>query len=590
MPTQALTSADQQTFTRRFRIPALSCALALLLCELLTHPFAEMGICDDWSYILTTQKLAATGHIVYNAWATAMLGWQLYLGAAFVRLFGPSMTSIRMSTLLVAMLTAFLIQRTLVRSGVSERNATLGTLTLVLSPLYMLLSVTFMTDIQGLFAIVLCLYSCLRALQSPTPRSSFAWLAFAVASNVLLGSARQIAWLGVLVMIPSTLLLLHREYRLPSRLLFAAIAATLAGDLCVFACLRWFQHQPYSIPEHLFATGFPPITILDALLRAFLDLTFLILPITVLFLAVLRKNSPRALAFIAFASLIYAFMVIRSHHQHPNLLLEPTMGDWVSIYGIFEAPWLKGEPPLFLHRSTQAILTTLSIGGLLCILSTLTRPRQPSTLTPQAAPTWNHLAILLGPFTLAYTLLLVPRAANLGAIVDRYALALLLFLLLCLLRCYQERLQPQIPLAAVPLIALFALYAMASTHNQFAFYRARIALAAELRAANIPDTAVDAGWESNASVELKYAGHINDSRIQIPAHAFIPHPKPPTDTCGMWLYDNFPHIQPLYAISFAPNACAGPTTIPPITFSRWPSPTPGTLYVVHYTQPTTPKP
>jgi hypothetical protein len=585
MPTQAITGADPQPFTRRFRIPALSCALALLLCELLSHPFAEMGICDDWSYILTTQKLAATGHIVYNAWATAMLGWQLYLGAAFVKLFGPSMTSIRMSTLLVAMVTAFLIQRTLVRSGVSERNATLGTLTLVLSPLYMLLSVTFMTDIQGLFAIVLCLYTCLRALQAPTTRSTLIWLIFAIAANVLFGSARQIAWLGVLVLVPSTLWLLHSQNRLPRRHLLTAIFTTLAGDLGVFACLRWFEHQPYSIPEHLFASSFHPITILDALLRAFLDLPFLILPIIVLFFAVIRKSSVRSLALIILALLIYAFMVIRSHHQHPNLLLEPTMGEWVTIYGIFP-PQLKGEAPLFLHRSTQAVLTILSIGGLFCFLATLTRPPQaPSIADPPNTPTWKHLAILLGPFTLAYTLLLVPRAAALGAVVDRYALALLLVLLLCLLRCYQERIRPQIPLAALLLIAAFAVYAMASTHNQFAFYRARIALAAELRAANIPDTSVDAGWEANSSVELKYAGHINDSRILNPAHAYIPYPKPANDTCGMWLYDNFPHIQPLYAVSFDPNACAGPTTLPPITYSRWPSPHPGTLYLVHYKTP-----
>jgi hypothetical protein len=584
MPTQALTSAD--TFTRRFRIPALSCALALLLCELFSRPFAEMGICDDWSYILTTQKLAATGHISYNAWATAMLGWQLYLGAAFVKLFGPSMTSIRMSTLLVSMLTAFLIQRTLVRSGVSERNATLGTLTLVLSPLYMLLSVTFMTDIQGLFAIVLCLYSCLRALQSTIPRATLAWLIFAIATNVLFGSARQIAWLGVLVMVPSTLWLLRSHNRLPRRALFAAILATAAGDLCVFACLRWFEHQSYSIPEHLFAGSFSPITVFDALLRAFLDLPFLILPITVLFFAVLRKTSPRSLALIALASLAYAFMAIRSHHQHPNLLLEPTMGDWVNIYGTFEVPYLKGEAPLFLHRGTQAALTILAIGGLFCFLATLARPSQcsPST-TPPAAPTWKQLGILLGPFTLAYTLLLVPRAASLGKVVDRYALALLFVLLLCLLRSFQERIRPQIPQSALLLIAPFAAYAIACTHNQFAFYRARIALAAELRAAHIPDTSVDAGWEANSSVELKYAGHINDSRILIPAHAFTPYPKPATDTCGMWLYDNFPHILPLYAISFDPNACAGPTNIPPLTYSRWPSPNPGTLYVVHYSNP-----
>ena len=120
---------------RRFRIPALFCALAVLLCELVSRPFVNMGICDDGPYILIAQKLAATGHTFYNGNTTPFLGWQLYLGAAFIKLFGFSLTTVRMSTLLVAMALAFLLQRTLVRANISERNATIGTLALVLSPL-----------------------------------------------------------------------------------------------------------------------------------------------------------------------------------------------------------------------------------------------------------------------------------------------------------------------------------------------------------------------------------------------------------------------------------------------------------------------
>src|ERR1017187_7375378 len=132
-------------YVRRLPIAALFCALAVLLCELISRPHAEMGIGDDWPYILMAQKLAATGHVVYNGWASPMIGWQLYLGAAFIKLFGFSLTTVRMSTLLVAMVLAFVLQRVMVRANVGERNATIGTLALVLSPLYLMVSVTFMT-------------------------------------------------------------------------------------------------------------------------------------------------------------------------------------------------------------------------------------------------------------------------------------------------------------------------------------------------------------------------------------------------------------------------------------------------------------
>jgi hypothetical protein len=47
----------------KFRAPALLCAIAVVLCELIARPFAEMGIADDFSYIRTTQKLAETAHL-----------------------------------------------------------------------------------------------------------------------------------------------------------------------------------------------------------------------------------------------------------------------------------------------------------------------------------------------------------------------------------------------------------------------------------------------------------------------------------------------------------------------------------------------
>src|ERR1700728_575648 len=123
---------------RRMRIPAVLCAFAVLLCELIARPFASMSVCDDGPYILMAQHLATTGHIVYNGGATAIIGWQLYLGAAFIKLFGFSFTAVRCSTVLVAMAIAFLLQRIMVRSGITERNSTLGTLALVLSPLYLM--------------------------------------------------------------------------------------------------------------------------------------------------------------------------------------------------------------------------------------------------------------------------------------------------------------------------------------------------------------------------------------------------------------------------------------------------------------------
>ncbi len=573
---------------RRFRLPALFCALAVLVCELIARPYTEMGICDDGPYILITQKLATTGHIVYNGWSAAMLGWQLYLGAAFIKLFGFSFTAVRMSTVLVAIVLAFVLQRTMVRANISERNATIGTLALVLSPLYLLLSATFMTDITGLFAIVLCLYGCLRALQAATPNAAVGWLCFAVATNAIGGTSRQLAWLGILVMIPSTLWLLRAR----RRVLLAGAAATVAGALFIFACMLWLKHQPYTTPEHFHVSSFPVIYVLHDFILFFLEVPFLLLPIIALFLPEIRKSRPRIIAVISAVCLVYAGLAI---YRGRFLLLEPTLRDaagcnWVDIHVEYDSV-LNGAPSIFLHNWMQVLLTIASFGGLLGLIASFFRSSRTQPVAASSTEiSWKQLGVLLTPFTGAYILLLMYRAATVandgtGILFDRYSLGLLLVALLCLVRYYQHRIQPRLPLASILLVAIMAIYGITVTHNTFALYRARIAIAAELRGAGISDTSVDNGWEYNLGVELQYSDHVNNPGIVLPANAYVPILPFPSSTCPMHDFDFTPHIHPLYGISFDPDACYGPAPFATDPYSRWLASNPGPRYDVRSTSP-----
>jgi hypothetical protein len=550
----------------------------VLVCELIASPYANMGVCDDGPYILMARTLATTGHILYNGWGAPMLGWQLYLGAAFIKLFGFSFTAVRSCTVLVAMALAFLLQRTLVRANITERNATIGTLAMVLSPLYLMLSVTFMTDIFGLFAIILCLYGCLRALQASTSRATIGWLCFAVATNAICGTSRQIAWLGILVMAPSALWLLRAQ----RRVLIAGAAANIIGAIFIFACMQWLKHQPYSVPEHLLPSTFPLAYTLGQLSYFFLDIPFLLLPIVALFLPQMRKYRPLVFAIVSALFVGYLVIALQPQHRHGFFMLEPTQGDWVTVYG-FLMCMSHGGYPIFLHTSVRALLTIASFGGLLGVIAVLLgRHLTSHSKEPSPGVTWKQLAVLLAPFAIANMLLLVPRAASSG-LFDRYTLELLVVALLCLVRCYQEQIQPQLPLASFLLVGIMAIYGIAVTHNMFSFYRTRVALAAELRSNGVPDTSVDNGWEYNLVVELQHADFINEPTIAVPAHAYVPTPPPPADACPIFKYDETPHIHPLYGISFDPNACYGLAPFTPMHYTRWLASGPGTLYVVRYT-------
>ncbi len=575
---------------RRFRIPAIFCALAVLLCALTSRPYAEMGISDDGTYIPIAQHLAETGHVVYNGWGGALLGWQLYLGAAFIKLFGFSFTAVRMSTLLVAVILAWLLQRTVVLAGVSERNATLGTLAFVLSPLYLMLSVTYMNDIFGLFAVVICLYGCLRALQAATDRSTISWLCFAVATNAVFGTARQIAWLGILAMVPSTLYLIGSGgmMRERKRILLEGSAACLAGAMFIFVCMQWLSRQPYTLPPQPALHRGEEFNVLSSFFHAALDLPFLLLPIVVLFLPELRRNVRRSIEVAAVASTVSILILLAIQSRHAGIypLLEPTLRDWVTKYDGYGGAYLAGRPPVFLHTGERALLTIASLGGLLGLIVSLLRPRQTSSATGKSPLLrWRQLGTLVAPFAIAYALLLVPRAASVDGIYDRYLLEITVLALPCMLRYYQEQIQLRLSTAALFPIAIMAVTGIAFTHNMFAAHRACADLAAELRAKGVPDTSVDGGWEYNFTTELRHSNHINDPQVVLPSHAYVPAPPLPAGACYMPKHDETPHIHPVYAISYDPNACYGPAPFTPVRYSRWLASTPGTLYAVYFLPP-----
>jgi hypothetical protein len=550
-----------------------------------------MGICDDGPYILVAKNLALTGHIAYNGWSAAMLCWQLYLAAACIKLFGFSFTAVRMSTLFVAVLSAFLLQRVLVRCGVTEGNAVVGTLALALSPLYLLLSVTFMSDIHGLFGIVLCIYTCIRALQSTTDRAAVGWLCLAIVSNVAIGTSRQLTWLGVLVMVPCTLWLL-RERR--SVLLLGAVA-TAVGFLGIFACLLWLGHQPYTTPERFGISDFPVVHVSRRILTLLLEIPFLLLPIMALLLLGLRRSRPRTILIVSGALALFALLAVVPSPLHNQVaqFLEPTLrdspgGEWITVQGVYEA-LNDPTPRIFVPLWLQVLASAVSYGGVIVLcLVCLGRDYPKHSFNNATNISWLQLGILLGPFAAGYIALLAYRAAsvahdNIGNLVfDRYAIGLLPVVLILLTRLLQERVEPRYALAGVLPVAIVALYSVAVTHNTFSLYRARVALAAELRANGIPDTAVDNGWEYNLLVELQHSSHINNSLIKLPADAYVPPPAPPTDSCYVVFRAFTPHVQPIYGVSFAPDNCYGPTTFAPVHYSRWPTSQPGTLYVVRY--------
>jgi hypothetical protein len=569
----------------RIRPYALFSALVFLCCELISRPFTPMAVCDDWSYLLSARILAQTGHIVYNGWATAMLGWQLYAGALFLKLFGGSDTAARMSTLAMAVVTTFLIHRIMVRHGITEANATIGTLSFVLTPIYMQISATFMSDLPGLFAIVLCLYASIRGLQARTPRAALVWIVFAVVSNVIFGTARQTGWLGALVIVPCTLYLLRKT----RSIVIPGAVITVAGWVAIYGAMHWFARQPYALPEPLsfHAGGLRGlIYVARQMLKAVLESFFLVLPLVLLFFVFVRRGGKLLTTILIVTAIGYTAMaIVLTRHNSPSAMLEPLLGDWFSAEG-FYLNGLHGAQPIILGTAARILLTVLATLATICFAAFVLSLRDARARTRDNSShgglSWRQFRVLLLPLVLTYCALLLPRAtANLR---DRYLLVPALVAAVVMLRLYQAYVHPRLPAWSIAAVAIIALFSIAATHDLFALSRARVALAEEFQAAGIARTEVDGGFEFNGPTELEVAGHINDPRIVNPPNLFIPvdpH-RGPTCTSKDETDAGTVHVVPKYGIAFNRDACAGPTNLPPVAYRRWLTFHTGQIYLVRF--------
>ena len=545
-------------------LPALLCAGTPVICFLIVRPYAEIGVDDEWSYIKSAQVLAQTGHIVYNGFATTMLGWQLYFGALFIKLFGFSFAAVRLSALIEAVATAFLLERTLVRAGINEWNATLATLTFVLSPVYLPLTVTFMTDVSGVLCIVLCLYMCLRALEAESRRSAILWICLAVLVNAVGGTARQIVWLGVLVMVPSTLWLLRRD----RRVLVTGSLACIAGIGFVFAAMHWFARQPFSIPESLVPSNISLQSVnnvghvVSGYCRSFVGW---LIPVLLMFVGALWNRSRRMVAVIAAASLCYGLLIV----AHQNEKSAAAYGAALDIASV----------GFYLLQAGATAMGFLSF--VFCFPG---RAQGRPILAPHqedSSFSWQELCILLGPFTCAYMALLMPRTIQ-GLYFERYLLPLLTIGLLVLTRLYQERVRANLPVACAVLIVLVGAFSCPAIHDAFALRRGYEAAIDELRSSGVPTTAILGPWEFDGWTEVEKVGYVNDPGIRIPEGAYVPAPArdipPGCDPFGYMAWT--PAIKPVYIVSKDPIRCGGPAGFPPVTYRTWLAPHNRSIYVV----------
>lgn len=530
-----------------------------------------MGLVDDFSYVKTAFVFARTGHFVFNAWATAMLGAQIVWAAPFIKLLGYSFFATRVSTVVMATLCVWITHAVFRRVGLGRWSAVFGALTVGLCPLFIPMSVTFMTDISGLISIVACLYCCLRAMECQSARGVAAWLIVAEIIGLLGGTTRQIAWLSVLVMVPSAAWLLRsgRGVLALGAGLWVLTLAFVAG------CMWWFKHQPFNVPEPLIQGKLRLRDVRElagTMLAALLCLCLVLMPALAAALAWTRRIRLRTMGALLAGSVaaVWVCRFITYHLTEKGLL--PWTGDVIDKLDVFDSPnaWLLGVAPTTFHVPSRALGSFVVLFTTALFVVVVSQRTGSGMRETSKQPSWRELLVLLGPFTAAYLVLLIPRGIW-AQILDRYLLPLLVVGLIFLLRVYQERVAAKLPWTSWAMLLLMGAFSVLGTHDWIASHRARLDAVQQLEAAGVPRWKVEGGYELDGMTQIEMRGVVIDPRVHYPAwvdtRPYLPAGVPPE--CRELFNPHTPAVHPELFLAYEQVPCLQPSRYGAVTYRAW---------------------
>jgi 4-amino-4-deoxy-L-arabinose transferase-like glycosyltransferase len=502
----------------------LFCVALATLGMLAAWPFADLSYADDFAFADVALKLAKTGHFLYNSWEAPMLLMHAYWGALFIRLFGFSFECVRFSTIpfsLGAVVFCYILVR---RAGLKPSHAFLVTLLLGLSPLFVPLSVTYMTDVPCLFFTLSSLYLLSRAAEECARSTGFALLGLGAVLGFLGGTSRQVVWLVPLVVLPYMAWVKRRQ----TKFALASCVVWILVGCSVAALMAWFSQQPYvvqplSVIHQVELAMKRPLSEANIIARVALMLLFVVLPAAlpvVLCAAIEIPKGSRVHQVLVSAPLVALFVAVV---VHPSLASIPWVNSTLNWEGINGSAPLSGRPIVLTMPIRAVAAISVYVSAFLLIgacVPILRRARRVSRFLSKPADGQFTLAAMT-VFSVAYFALLVLRGTEVD-IFDRYLLPIIPWVATVLLLKLEsengraEQLQRRIMPVAWAVLAVLALYAVASTQDFWSLARTRVTATKRLESAGVLRKAIDAGMEYNGWTQLLTTGQMNFRWVKNP--------------------------------------------------------------------------
>ncbi len=560
----------------------LLCVLVTLGTMLVAWPFAEGGIYDDFSYIHMAKTLAETGHFAYNGWPTAMLGIQVWWGAAWIWLFGFSFTLVRLSVLPLAVGAVALVYLLARRARLTPADSLFAALLTGLSPRFIMLAPTFMTDVSSLFFLMASLYGFVRAVEaarqvSARTRDTLAWLTVGMLCGVLGGTIRQTVWFAPL----AGAAVLSVWPGVSVRMRLVAILCGVLGLACIVVGVRWFNSQPYAIPTRSLSRMALGVTEFGTMVRTMAWLIVgsmsAMLPVFFYRLAALRQWRRDHMAWLG-SSLATDVIIVAVL----ALVFFPA-----AVVGALEVAAIPAEAAPIMERGVR-VLRGLRIGLmlLLALAAVATMLKWRGAIMSAARHTPAAIAVSL-VYLLPYSVAVMQASQTTGGLFDRYYL-------------------PSMPLLACGLlygggatatssavrrsafwgwvfIAIVAVPEIVKLHDMFADCRARLAAVAHLEDHGVARDRIMAGWQIDGWEQIERAGYMNDPRIRVPPDAFQAF-QPDAYPENLFLRERLSVLTPEYIVTDKPALHPGDgTKFPTFPYTSWWPPFHREIVICHQT-------
>jgi 4-amino-4-deoxy-L-arabinose transferase-like glycosyltransferase len=511
-----------------FKHPLVALLVLWAIVAVVIDPRGEFPLNDDWGYALPIQSLVEEGVLRLTFWQSMPLAPQLLTGGLLAAIAGFSHTALRILTWVwggLGLVATYMLVR---QVGGSRRASGLAAFVMLVNPVYLGLSFTFMSDVPGFALGVLASVFLVRALdderrmQERGGTASVAWMIGVVLG--LLGVLQRPVTLAVFVGFAAAMVVVDAPWR---RFIVRGLLPIVLGFVALQA-LRFALERASLLPAFYDTRNQQLADALTQLMR--------------LRLGVWRQAMERALSalmyiglFVAPISFALAYTWSRTKPKLPRSVAafftcftfivaalftwlgrdEPLLGNVASYTGVGPLtlpvigelpPWHAAQrfPLAALGASSIAVLAVAAWSGLRAAL------RVDRASLPPRAPgmrdslpgldfltTISPRVVFLVVTALAY---ITPLLAAFGVFFDRYLLLLAPLVLAALViashrfeRAFDVRALRGALVLAIPVL----LWSVAGTRDYLEWNRTRWRALEHFESLGFSEASMDGGFEYN---------------------------------------------------------------------------------------------